>query len=162
MVVYCTSIGNICININTIYLLGINFAVATFFMYVPQALHDVVGWKKISMGSLRVVKLTLTALTETMYAGVTLYTMYSKGSVTTIDHITYYFYIRLSECLIVHRCACTTGNRSISGYSCHIPTNSHHLLTAHTTHHLQVPVPAQKKEWQVETSCCCLWSCVII
>ena len=21
-------------------------------------------------------------------------------------------------------------------YSCHIPTNSHHLLTAHTTHHL--------------------------
>ena len=81
---------------------------------------------------------------------------------TTINYITYYFYIRLSECLIVHRCACTTGNRSISGYSCHIPTNSHHLLTAHTTHHLQVPVPAQKKEWQVETSCCCLWSCVII
>ena len=55
-------------------------------------------------------------------------------------------YQSVSYCLIVHRCACTTGNRSISGYSCHIPTNSHHLLTAHTTHHLQVPVPAQKKE----------------
>ena len=31
--------------------------------------------------------------------------------------------------------ACRLPSWSISGYSCHIPTNSHHLLAAHTTHH---------------------------
>ena len=73
--------------------------------------------------------------------------MYTSTASCTPTGIIYYTSLSFRLLSAVH--SLTTGGvcsaRCWSGYSCHIPTNSHHLLTAHTTHHLPVPDPQRRK-----------------